>query len=259
MNTESSILSKAMAGEALADVLIIDVHVHWGKWLATHAPSAEERMLAKMDRAGVSKLCINGILYPDVVEGNDSVAAVVERHPEKLIGFAALNPYHPTPMIDEIRRCVEELGMKGLKVHQGVAEPPYTPFPIDPLDSAWTQVWDYLSGRGIPVLFHGVVSDEVIARYPAINFVTAHGTSSPETFHRRARYSNLYIETASTHNHWWYMAEAYAAMGPERILWGTDAPYDDFAHRWGIVLDSDLSEDEQRMVLGGNAARLMKL
>ena len=132
MNTKSGIQKKAMAGEALEDVLIIDIHVHWGKWLAVHAPSAEERMVEKKDRVGISKLCINGILHPDVVEGNVRVAAAVQRHPEKLIAFAALNPYHPTPMIDELKRCVEVLGMKGLKLHQGVSEPRFTPFPIDP-------------------------------------------------------------------------------------------------------------------------------
>ena len=55
------------------------------------------------------------------------------------------------------------------------------------------------------------------------------------------------------------MDDARKVLGPERILWGTDAPFDDFAQRFGIVLDSDLTEDEQRKVLGGNAARLMKL
>lgn len=259
MNTKSGIQKKAMAGEALEDVLIIDIHVHWGKWLAVHAPSAEERMVEKMDRVGISKLCINGTLHPDVVEGNDRVAAAIQRHPEKLIAFAALNPYHPTPMIDERKRCVEVLGMKGLKLHQGVSEPRFTPFPIDPLNREWTKVWDYLSGRNIPVLFHGVVTDDVIAGYPGINFVTAHGVGSPETFRRRVQYSNLHAETASTQNQWWYMDDARKVLDPERILWGTDAPFDDFAQRFGIVLDSDLTEDEQRKVLGGNAARLVKL
>lgn len=272
MNTESTILRRALAGEALTDELIIDIHVHSGKWMDVYIPAAsEERIVEKMDRTGVSKSCINGILHPDVVVGNDRVAAAVKRYPDHLIGFAALNPYHARPMIDEIKRCVEELGMKGLKVHQLVAYPQYTVTPIDAMLPEWVQVWEYFSDRDMPVLFHGVVTEEVIARFPDIPFVMAHGLNvefrahahpeiaSPATFRRWAAHENLHVETASTQNLWWYMDEAAAVLGPERVLWGTDAPLDDFAQRLGVVLDSNLSEDEQLMVLGGNAARLMKL
>ena len=123
MNTQSEILKRALAGDPLDDVLIIDVHVHWGKWLTMHLPAAEDGIVDAIRRSGVSKACINGILNPDVAEGNDQVAAAVRRHPDDLIGFAALNPYQPRPMIDELRRCVEDLGMRGLKVHQMVASP----------------------------------------------------------------------------------------------------------------------------------------
>jgi len=259
VNTESNILARALDGEILEDVLIIDVHVHWGKWLCMHLPSAEEGIVQKMESTGVSKSCINGILNPDVAEGNDQVAAASKRYPDKIIGFAALNPYHPTRMIDELRRCVEVLGMKGLKVHQMVSAPAYSPFPIDPLDAEWIEVWKYLNERELPVLWHGIVSEEVIKRFPRVPFIMAHGSSSPQSFHKLAHYPNFHIETASTQNTRWFMGEAVEALGPERVLWGTDAPLDDFAHRWGFVLDSDLSEDEQRLVLGGNAARLLKL
>ena len=101
MNTQSGILQRALAGDLLEDVLIIDVHVHWGKWLTMHLPAAEEGIVAAMRRTGVSRACINGILNPDVAQGNDQVAASVRRHPDDLIGIAALNPYQPRPMIDE--------------------------------------------------------------------------------------------------------------------------------------------------------------
>ncbi len=259
MNTDSGILRSALAGEPLDDVLVIDVHVHWGRWLTMNLPAAEDGIVRKMRRAGVSKACVNGILNPDVAEGNDQVASAAKRYPDEIIGFAALNPYQPRPMIDELRRCVEELGMRGLKVHQMVSAPAYSPFPIDPLDAAWTQVWEYLDARNMPVLWHGVVEEAVIARFSGIPFVMAHGLSSPATFRALARYPNFHIETASTQNTRWYMAEAVDVLGVDRVLWGTDAPLDDFAHRWGVILDSDLSEDEQRMALGGNAARLLAL
>ncbi len=55
------------------------------------------------------------------------------------------------------------------------------------------------------------------------------------------------------------MTRAVDILGTERVLWGTDAPLVDFSHRLGVVLDTELSEQQMRQVLGLNAARLMGL
>jgi len=54
-------------------------------------------------------------------------------------------------------------------------------------------------------------------------------------------------------------AEAIRPLGPDRIVWASDAPLDDFAQRLGIILDADLSDDDRRKILGRNALRLLNM
>jgi predicted TIM-barrel fold metal-dependent hydrolase len=48
---------------------------------------------------------------------NDELAAVIERYPDRFIGFAALAPKEPEAAADELERAVKDLGFKGWKTH----------------------------------------------------------------------------------------------------------------------------------------------
>ena len=87
----------------------------------------------------------------------------------------------------------------------------------------------------------------------------AHGIGTPERAWRLRDCPNFHVDTAWTQNKAWSLSEVVAALGSERVLWGTDAPLDDFAQRLGIVLDSGLPEADQKRILGLNAARLLGL
>ncbi|HEX9968978.1 MAG TPA: amidohydrolase family protein, partial [Acidimicrobiales bacterium] len=53
---------------------------------------------------------------------NDFVADCVRRHPDAFTGFASVDPWKGKLAIDEARRAVEDLGLKGLKFHPGVQQ-----------------------------------------------------------------------------------------------------------------------------------------
>jgi predicted TIM-barrel fold metal-dependent hydrolase len=48
-----------------------------------------------------------------------------------------------------------------------------------------------------------------------------------------------------------------AAVGAERIIWGSDITFLNQAHQLGRVIGADLSEEEKRLILGGNARRIL--
>ena len=246
---------KALAGESLRDTLIVDWHVHLGRWTASFLPCADDQMLAAMDRVGVSKICVNGIIYSDVREGNDRAADLARRFPDRVVPFASLNPYQGD-MIEELQRCID-LGMRGVKVHSMV-QGTHSPNILD-ASYGWNRVWELCAKAGLPVLAHGVVTDDDIRRHPQTIFVIAHGTGAHDRLRRLRDCPNVYADTAWTQNKVWSLPALVEILGPERILWGTDAPLDDFAQRLGIVLDSGLSEADQAKILGLNAARLLRL
>jgi predicted TIM-barrel fold metal-dependent hydrolase len=80
------------------------------------------------------------------------------------------------------------------------------------------------------------------------------GRSAKERF---AAYPNLYLDTPLTQNTVLEALESVRIFGADRILWGTDAPLDDFAHRLGVILDLPISEEDKLKIIGGNARRLL--
>ena len=57
---------------------------------------------------------------------NDEVVGFVEEHPVRLVGIGSVDIARPMRAVAEVRRCVEELGFKGIDVLPGLCELPPT-------------------------------------------------------------------------------------------------------------------------------------
>jgi uncharacterized protein len=55
-------------------------------------------------------------------ETNDALAAAIDKHPDRLLGFAALAPKDPDAATRELERAVKELGLKGWKTHSNFGD-----------------------------------------------------------------------------------------------------------------------------------------
>ena len=97
-----------------------------------HSPAAtviadlDEGRLADMDTHGIDMQVLSGLstqsLPADVAVPlshamNDLAATAVARHPSRFAGFAALPTADPTAAVDELTRCIDELGFVGTMVH----------------------------------------------------------------------------------------------------------------------------------------------
>ncbi len=255
----NEIAAMALEGLPLTDVLIVDFHVHLAsKWNGMNIiVDDSEEMLRLARLVGVDWLVVNGCILPDLRQANDEVADLIRRHPDQVIGFATTNPYQHD-MTAEVRRCLDELGMVGVKLHV-MHDRYHSPRPIASYVKEWEALFALLSERRAPVLYHGVVTEEMIRAWPDIPFVCAHGVGSLENMERLAKYPNFHVDTSWTQSPSWAVRAAVDILGADRVLWGTDAPLVDFSQRLGIVLDGGLSEKEIRLVLGLNAARLLRL
>lgn len=77
---------------------------------------------------------------------NDYVAEYCSRDPQKLIGFACVDP-HDHGALGELKHCVADLGLRGLKtspIYQG----------YDPLDERMMPIYRFCADQGLPVLTH---------------------------------------------------------------------------------------------------------
>jgi predicted TIM-barrel fold metal-dependent hydrolase len=155
---------------AAADVIGIDMHVHpqTEEYIASMGPRAaqmaayfgrpadkpvsfadladqyrERRMMAVL--LNTTDVSTSG--RPGVP--NDVIARAVKDHPDVFIGFGAVEPQLGQLARDEIKRCAEELGLKGI----GELNPGRQCF--YPNDPALYPLWEEASRQGLVVLFHG--------------------------------------------------------------------------------------------------------
>ncbi|MGM0574438.1 MAG: amidohydrolase family protein [Myxococcota bacterium] len=76
-----------------------------------------EMTLGALDAAGVSRALVTAWHGPQgALVTNDEVAAVVERAPDRLVGIASVDLHRPMEAVRELRRCVKDLGFRGLRM-----------------------------------------------------------------------------------------------------------------------------------------------
>lgn len=113
---------------------------------------------------------------------NDYVAELVSKYPGKFAGICSVNP-HREGAVEELERCVKELGMVGLKLsppEQGFyANDEKTAFPIyekaQELDIPITFHIGYIEFTKARLIFANVLQlDEVAINFPKLKIVIAH-------------------------------------------------------------------------------------
>lgn len=234
----------------------------------------------------LNKYNIAGLNFLTALD-NDNLAEQISIYPDRFTGFA----HHPIENEDaatELRRAVDELGLRGYKLFG-----PLTPIPFDSpsLDS----VWEFLAERRLPVLIHfgilghagGIVHHPNISplaifntarAYPDIPFIIPHFGAGyfQELLHLSWSCPNVYIDTSGS-NQWvrWMPYElnletlfrkTYELLGPERIIFGTDAsgfprgyPYRYLQDQVRVCRDLRFPEADIELIFGNNARRLLKL
>jgi len=125
--------------------MIIDSHTHVDK-VGWYDPP--ETILRLMDEAGIDKSII--MTYgdaPDVEGSLEYIAEAVQKYPDRLIGYARLNPGRGEEAHRLFEKAMEEYGFKGLKLH-----------PVGnlchPAGAETIEIIELACRYGAPVLFH---------------------------------------------------------------------------------------------------------
>lgn len=183
---------------------------------------------------------------------NDWTAAQVARHPDRLIAFCAVNPLTDTAL-PEIERCARDLHMKGLKLHLRNSK-------VDLRDPAHIerlqQVFATANRLRLPIVVHVDTGDPAHAREAAEQFLARVLPRAPDVVVQvahlagsgpgwdddaldvlasavergDARTKNLYFDVATVadlqkHEQLELMARRIRQIGPQRILYGSDASF----------------------------------
>jgi predicted TIM-barrel fold metal-dependent hydrolase len=237
---------------------IIDMHTHYSKWIQYPIwGGLADDLVEEMDRAGVEKavLAPQASLTPSLVCGNEHVLEAMKRHPDRLLGYACCYPVREDTGLKEIQRCMDE-GMTGIKMHSaaGLA---YT-------FEGYAPVWRYADDHGIPVLLHtwGDLDemDSLFETYTNVPVLLGHaGAVNPVMYVEYAKkYPHLWLELCQSRAPCGLVEYLVREVGADRILYGSDAPWMPFGHQLGRVLFAEIPEEDKRMILAGNAARVFE-
>ncbi len=176
--------------------------------------------------------------YLDAEIANDKVAAYVRQYPDRLIGFAGIDPSDPKEAVAELRHAHDELSLLGIAVAPAAQD-------FHPSSSQAMVVYAEAAQRGIPIIFHTgvyissatkleyarpVLLDEIARELPDLKMVIAH-VGYPwvsETIVLLAKHENVYAELSCLLHQPWqaYQAllNAYQYGVIDRLLFGSGFP-----------------------------------
>ena len=254
--------------------MIVDIHVH--HWLGPKAGEPRARLdevLTLADLVGIDHLCLMGNVSrfgvrcsrAQVAAINDDTLALAHYRPDRVLGFCFLSPLHGRRFIRaEMDRCIRDGGLRGVKLWVDVKAG----------DRRLDPVMERAAELGVPVLQHtwykSVDKDrrasepcdvaELAARFPQTTIIMAHlmGGGMRGVLDIQP-YANVLVDTTGSQPQAGMVEYAVERLGAGRVVFGSDLRVRDFPCQLGKVYGARISKRAKRMILGLNAARLLKL
>lgn len=261
--------------------LIIDMHVHiYPTTLARRAMAVagrehddfeklpvKENLWKRMEEAGVDLSVVQHVTSKPATQTDvNRFAKEIVR--TNVISFGGLHPDCEN-VIEEIEK-LKDLRMAGIKFH-----PPFQK--VDISDEKYIPMWKHINHLGFPVLIHcgrarvegqfdlfpsGVA--KFIKYLSDVPVVLAHmGGRSGNPEEEKILFDfpkNVFVDTtmSAERQEPADFERLVSAMGPERVVFGSDFPYGTQKAAIAFIRNSRFSESEKAMMLGGNAAKILK-
>jgi predicted TIM-barrel fold metal-dependent hydrolase len=239
---------------------IWDTHTHLGEAQHSGRVQTAEDLLQVMDRVGIERsLVIPFPVVEDYRVSHNQIAAAVRGYPDRFDGTVCLNPFVARDEFrDEVRRCVEELGFRALKL-----QPQYQP--LNPLWRRSDFFFEAAVRYNLPLIVHTGAGApyalpslyiSVARRFPELRMILAHaggGIYVGECIVAADVCPNIYIELSSLMPH--HIAEVLRHVASPRLMIGSDLP-ESAAAEIGKIMELDVPAGVREDILWNTAERL---
>ncbi len=200
--------------------------------------AAALRHLAAAAPVSTTVVCGFKSRYLGAEIANEKVAEYVRNHPDRLIGFAGIDPGDPKEALVDLRRAGEEWSMVGLSIAPAAQD-------FHPSSSQAMRVYAEAATRNMPIVFHTgihvsratkleyaqpVLLDEVARELPDLRIVVAH-LGYPwihETIALLLKHPNVYAEISWLLQQPWQAYQALLSAHQcgvmEKLLFGSGFP-----------------------------------
>ena len=274
MNIEQKIIDVWMQ-HPNADFINHDMFASLRRWMGIDKVSEEipvEITVSAMDEGQVQKGLICAWWGPGgELISNDEVAASVKRFPDRFTGVGSVNLYKPMDAVREVKRCVNKLEFKGIRIVQWL-------WNLVPTDRRYYPVFAECVEHNIPVCLQvghtGPLCpsepgrpipyiDQVALDFPELKILCGH-IGYPWTMEMIAvatKHPNVFIDTSA------YTAKRFPAElvqymktnGKKKVLFGTNYPMITAAKCLDDLDGLELSEEVRDLFLYQNAKSLFDI
>ena len=217
-------------------------------------------LLDSMDRNCVDQ----SVLFPEDsfaavynAEGNDFIARAVLEHPDRLLGFAAANPWYGKRAVKELEVRLRE-GFCGVYFKSTVQG-----FSID--DEIVYPLVELCEQYGAPAYFH--TGTPVMAlpfqlmllsrRFPGVNFIMGHMGCFDfvgDAYASARQQKNIYLETSLALT---FFMRTLSLEFPRQALFGSCSPRSSQEIELKKLLAAVEDEEVRNDILGGNLERIL--
>jgi aminocarboxymuconate-semialdehyde decarboxylase len=231
---------------------------------------------------------------------NDQYAELAQDHPDRFGAFAALPMPHPEESLGELRRALDQLRMAGVAMNttvlgRALVEPGYEPIfaelnrrgavlylhpagnsACSPLIANYHLTWMVGAPVEDTISVMHLITHGIPARYPDIKIINSHlggalpmllqraddqyGWEAPDTPERPSVAARRMWYDTVGHGHVPALRCAIDSFGADRLLLGTDFPYengDTFVRAVDYINDPQVDPNAARAILDQNASALL--
>ncbi len=259
-----------------------------------------ERLIRDMDEAGIDKTVILPLDFEFLRSGgefgfrafNDLAGAYAKKYPDRIVAFAGIDPRRGAAAVAELRRCVEEMGFRGIKL--------WTVTGFVPDDESYYPLYEEAARLGVNILVHTgfgpgesylktcrpIYVDKIAVDFRGINFILAH-VGSPwvdEALAVALKNPNVYVDISAWQRTARDFALGFAQMlsmaklmhgGLHKVLFGSDWPLFTEVYTQKAWVDAvrglahppplqmmglpEITEEDKAGLLGANAEKALSL
>ncbi len=255
--------------------MMIDAHTHLGLETFVVRPLSEEKkkkpafkdrmhnepatLVAALDRNGVDK----AVAFPfplaevDRDVANAYVLAAAAEYPTRIIPFALVG--------DDVEASIAQ-GARGFKQH----------FLLEPDRFDLRRAYQAIEAAGLPLIVHLVTHaviegvEAILREAPGMRLIVAHmgrcepntGKCVEENLNALAVHNNVYFETSTVRDERAFRL-AIDILGPDRVCFGSDFPFNSYADHDPLRVELDAVDaagfpaEIREKVFGGNIISLL--
>jgi len=244
------------------------------RWTKDGVPQVEQPVsatIAAMDQAGVDESLISAWYAPrNVMISNDEVAGFVAEAPDRLVGVGSVDISKPMDAVREIRRCVDTLGFKAIRVLPWLWDAP-------PTDRRFYPVYVACCEAGVPFctqightgplmpseVGRPIYLDRVALDFPELVIVGGHigYPWTDEAIAVATKHENVFIDTSAytVRRYPQPLIEYMRGHGRSKVLFGSNYPMIAPAKALQGIEALGLDAEARALFLGANARRVFTL